>query len=293
MTSKRAAGLIEAGVWLQMAGDVDGARDIYRRALAMDPTNARARSLYLSAGGTLDNPTVMGSPPPELAAPPPPRASTPPPSPSPPVEAPATPPPPVRAPPKVQPRALEQTRIISLAELQAEVSKASSPPETKGQQLEALLKEAAELRAEGELDRASGVVLRALVLDGTSLDAHEAAYRLLLEQGRTEAAQAELVQFLKLCAQRGESERAQPYLLKMVKLKAGDSELDPLKTLPGGGRGDPHDTLPPVQDETIIRAPSEAGPPSGGEPSRTLSEDAAPPWKRARRSEKPPGRRRH
>ena len=37
--------LIEAGLWLKMSGDVDGARRLFEQALKLEPANARAREL--------------------------------------------------------------------------------------------------------------------------------------------------------------------------------------------------------------------------------------------------------
>src|SRR5687768_15103698 len=62
MTVQRAAQLLEAGLWLQMSGDVEGARRLFEQALKLDPTNARAREL-LSA-------PVAGSPVPPPTRPP-------------------------------------------------------------------------------------------------------------------------------------------------------------------------------------------------------------------------------
>lgn len=58
MSSQRAAQLVEAGVWLRLSGDYDGARRLFEQALKVDPANARAKSL-------LDQP-----PPPPPTAPP-------------------------------------------------------------------------------------------------------------------------------------------------------------------------------------------------------------------------------
>jgi hypothetical protein len=43
---------VEAGLWLQMSGDVDGARRLFEQALKLDPANARARELlHVNRGG--------------------------------------------------------------------------------------------------------------------------------------------------------------------------------------------------------------------------------------------------
>ncbi len=45
MTSSRATQLLEAGLWLRMSGDLDGARRLFEQVLKLDPGNARAREL--------------------------------------------------------------------------------------------------------------------------------------------------------------------------------------------------------------------------------------------------------
>src|SRR5262249_60697622 len=45
MTADRARKLVEAGVWLRISGDHEGARRLFEQALLLDPTNVRARQL--------------------------------------------------------------------------------------------------------------------------------------------------------------------------------------------------------------------------------------------------------
>jgi hypothetical protein len=45
----RANQLIEAGLWLRMSGDMEGARHLFEQALKLDPENARARELLGSS----------------------------------------------------------------------------------------------------------------------------------------------------------------------------------------------------------------------------------------------------
>lgn len=49
MSNPRAAQLVEAGMWLRLSGDHEGARRLFEQALRLDPENARARQL-LEAG---------------------------------------------------------------------------------------------------------------------------------------------------------------------------------------------------------------------------------------------------
>jgi tetratricopeptide (TPR) repeat protein len=52
MNTKRSAQLVEAGLWLQLSGDVEGARRLFEQALKLDPTNLRARELLDARGAT-------------------------------------------------------------------------------------------------------------------------------------------------------------------------------------------------------------------------------------------------
>lgn len=48
MSQQRANQLVEAGVWLRLSGDHDGARRLFEQALKMDPANDRAKQLLAS-----------------------------------------------------------------------------------------------------------------------------------------------------------------------------------------------------------------------------------------------------
>ncbi len=45
MSAQRASQLVEAGLWLRLSGDNEGAKRLFEQALKLDPTNARARQL--------------------------------------------------------------------------------------------------------------------------------------------------------------------------------------------------------------------------------------------------------
>lgn len=49
MSSDRAAQLIEAGIWLKLSGDREGARKLFERALKLDPGNEKATQLLAGA----------------------------------------------------------------------------------------------------------------------------------------------------------------------------------------------------------------------------------------------------
>ena len=63
MNGQRSAQLVEAGLWLQMSGDVEGARRLFEQALKLDPTNARARELLHVKGESPAPPAPTGRPP--------------------------------------------------------------------------------------------------------------------------------------------------------------------------------------------------------------------------------------
>lgn len=47
--NRRAGKLIEAGLWLRLSGDLEGARRLFRQALKLDPSNERAKTLLAAA----------------------------------------------------------------------------------------------------------------------------------------------------------------------------------------------------------------------------------------------------
>jgi len=77
MSNARATQLVEAGVWLRLSGDHEGARRLFQQALKLDPANEKARQLLDSELGLLtpaDPPLAAKDPEPEpsnpFAAPP-------------------------------------------------------------------------------------------------------------------------------------------------------------------------------------------------------------------------------
>lgn len=71
MDRERAGQLVEAGMWLQLTGDLEGARRLFEQALVLDPGNTRAREL-VGAGRPVaarPQPVHHGMAPPRGAAP--------------------------------------------------------------------------------------------------------------------------------------------------------------------------------------------------------------------------------
>lgn len=54
MSAQRATQLLDAGVWLQMSGDTEGARRLFEQAAKLDPANARAQQLLDSIAANSD-----------------------------------------------------------------------------------------------------------------------------------------------------------------------------------------------------------------------------------------------
>ncbi|GHG71983.1 tetratricopeptide repeat protein [Comamonas sp. JC664] len=52
MSTQRANQLIEAGLWLRLSGDSQGAQRLFERALELDPSNTRAREYLAAAAGS-------------------------------------------------------------------------------------------------------------------------------------------------------------------------------------------------------------------------------------------------
>ncbi len=70
MSKDRAAQLVEAGIWLKLSGDREGARKLFERALKLDPQNEKAAQLLAGAPA----PGESELPPAEPVAPAPPQA---------------------------------------------------------------------------------------------------------------------------------------------------------------------------------------------------------------------------
>lgn len=69
MSAHRARKLVEAGVWLRISGDHEGARRLFEQALALDPTNVRAKQLLdAPASAPLPQQASSGHTPPDGTA---------------------------------------------------------------------------------------------------------------------------------------------------------------------------------------------------------------------------------
>lgn len=68
MSKERAAQLVDAGIWLKLSGDREGARKLFERALKLDPENQKAAQLL--AGGEEPPPPAPEFAPSDVVAPP-------------------------------------------------------------------------------------------------------------------------------------------------------------------------------------------------------------------------------
>lgn len=64
MSTERAEQLVDAGIWLRLSGDIEGARRLFEQALKLDPQNARAAELLAQAPTAVVDPQVGGAKPP-------------------------------------------------------------------------------------------------------------------------------------------------------------------------------------------------------------------------------------
>ncbi|HEY8209443.1 MAG TPA: hypothetical protein VIG99_18270 [Myxococcaceae bacterium] len=84
MSKQRALQLVEAAVWLEATGDLEGARKLYQQALTLDPENTRAQQAMEREPARPPAPPPAPKPEPEPAREsPPPRAASKPPTPAP------------------------------------------------------------------------------------------------------------------------------------------------------------------------------------------------------------------
>lgn len=250
MSKQRAAALIDAGVFLQLAGDLNGARDLFKQALALDPDNVKGQHLYTAVGGQL-----------------PARAPAPPPAPAP------SSPLKVRVAQPVERDDASHHTIpggVAAVPVSVEVDldttipprsrtpARSTPPSPspfrtflpKSQPVGDSERDLAEIDVfmrYGMYDKALDYVMRVLRRDSEHLAAHEKAYAVLHAAGHRVAALEQLLNVLRLMVVKGESERARPYLEALRQLRPGHPELERFQSL----LGDATQTLPPSRENPV------------------------------------------
>lgn len=75
MSGQRAAQLVEAGLWLRLSGDQEGAKRLFEQALRLDPANVRARQLLEAVAPPKVEAIEPAADPFKAPAPPPPSVS--------------------------------------------------------------------------------------------------------------------------------------------------------------------------------------------------------------------------
>jgi len=58
LSKERAAQLVDAGIWLRLSGDVEGARRLFEQALKLDPQSQRAVELLAQEPTKVIEPTM-------------------------------------------------------------------------------------------------------------------------------------------------------------------------------------------------------------------------------------------
>lgn len=162
MSPRRSAALVDAGVFLQLSGDVTGARELFRQALTLDPENKKARVLL----GDEPSQTLPPGAEPSHTLPP------------------SAPPLPSRA---VVPGNETFFAPASPRELApGEATMVGRPlfPSERARIAGHL--------ADGAFDKALGVALERLKVDADDVEAHELAWDVLVAAGQLELARAQL-----------------------------------------------------------------------------------------------------
>jgi len=173
--------LVDAGVFLQLSGDVTGARELFRQALTLDPENKKARVLL---GDDAMQTLPQGTEPSQTlppSAPPVPRAQAPG---NETFFAPAS------------PRALAPSDATM-------VGRPLFPSERA---------RIAGHLADGAFDKALGVALERLKVDADDVEAHELAWDVLVAAGQLELAQAQLGHLLEVAVARGDAVRVRRFV---------------------------------------------------------------------------------
>lgn len=161
MSPRRSAALVDAGVFLQLSGDVTGARELFRQALTLDPENKKAKVLL--GGDPLQTlpPAAEASQTLPPSAPPLPR--------------------------EMAPGNETYFAPVSPREL--------SPGDATMVGRPLFPSERARIAghlADGAFDKALGVTLERLKVDADDVEAHELAWDVLVAAGQVELAQAQL-----------------------------------------------------------------------------------------------------
>lgn len=190
MNAQRAAALVDAGVFLQLSGDVAGAKELFRQALALDPANAKAKVLL---GDSLnDEPpsdqnvaTVQNTLPREAVGN---QTSF--------------------EPPK---------RLGDLTLLGRPLFPGNPVVEVRARITQHL--------AEGAFDKALGVAFERLKADANDVEAHELAWDVLMAAGQTELARAQLGNLMEVAVEKRDVVRIKRFISELERVHPDHASL--------------------------------------------------------------------
>lgn len=181
MSPRRSAALVDAGVFLQLSGDVTGARELFRQALTLDPENKKAKVLL----GADPQQTLPAEADPAQTLPP-------------------------SAPPL--PRAVAPGNETFFAPASP---RELSPGDATMVGRPLFPSERARIAghlADGAFDKALGVTLERLKVDADDVEAHELAWDVLVAAGQLELAQAQLGHLMEVAVARADVVRVRRFV---------------------------------------------------------------------------------
>lgn len=201
MNAKRAAALVDAGVFLQLSGDVAGAKELFRQALTLDPSNEKARVLVADS-----QPNVRA------------------------VESPSDPA--ITATNPV-PRELavgNETRFESPRAETGNETLLGRPlfPSNPGMEERARI---AQHLSEGAFDKALAVAFNRIKTDPDDVEAHELAWDVLAAAGQHELARAQLGNLMEVAVQKRDVVRIKRFIAELERATPNHPALEPARAL--------------------------------------------------------------
>lgn len=201
MNAQRAAALVDAGVFLQLSGDLAGAKELFRQALALDPTNAKAKVL-------------LGDSEPGLRA----------------TEAPSDP---AVTAVNVLPREAQvgnETRFEPLRGSTGNETLVGRPLFPANPAMEERSRIAQHL-AQGAYDKALAVAFERIKADPDDVEAHELAWDVLAAAGQTELARSQLGNLMEVAVQKRDVVRIKRFIAELERASPDHPSLPPARAL--------------------------------------------------------------
>jgi thioredoxin-like negative regulator of GroEL len=201
VNAKRAAALVDAGVFLQLSGDVTGAKELFRQALALDPSNEKARVLVADS-----QPSVRAVEPPSDPA----ITAT---NPLPREQAPGN-----------------ETRFESPRTDTGNETLLGRPlfPSNPGMEERSRI---AHHLSEGAFDKALAVAFNRIKTDPDDVEAHELAWDVLAAAGQTELARAQLGNLMEVAVQQRDVVRIKRFIAELERATPHHPALEPARAL--------------------------------------------------------------